>query len=112
VEEPIISAPEESQTSSFQCEMHAYFFYMHGIVPYEYEYIPKGETVNQDFSSYILWHLQKDVRRKQPEKWRTGNGFLHHDIVSAHFAKTARLLFRTLLTLQICPPATFFFLQN
>jgi hypothetical protein len=57
VEEPIISAPE-GQISLFQSA--DCFFSIHGIV--HYEFVLKGETVNQHFYSCVLRHLWENVQ--------------------------------------------------
>jgi len=57
---------KEGQTSLFQSEMHAFFFFFtffpHGLV--HYEFILKTETVNHHFYSYVLWYLWEDVQQE------------------------------------------------
>jgi hypothetical protein len=80
-----------------------------------YKFIPKGKTVNQHSYWDVLWHLQEDVWLNQPEKWRTGDWFLHHDsaptytavFVEEFLAKNNTTLSAPSLPSQICHPTTF-----
>jgi len=58
------------------------FFDVRGIV--HWEFIPSGQTVNQEFYLEVLRRLRENVRRKCPELWRLGDWFLHHDNAPAH----------------------------
>jgi len=60
------------------------FFYVRRIV--HQEFIPAGQTVNQEFYLEVLRRMRENVRRKQPELWRSGDWFLHHDNAPAHIA--------------------------
>jgi len=60
------------------------FFNVRGIV--HRKFFPPGPTVNQEFYLKVLKRLQENVRRKRPELWRSGDGFLHHDNAPAHTA--------------------------
>ena len=50
------------------------------------EFIPPGQTVNQECYLEVLRRLRENVRRKRPELWRSGDWFLHHDNAPAHTA--------------------------
>ena len=50
------------------------------------EYVPPGQTVNQQFYLVVLRRLRENVRRKPPELWRSGDWFLHHDNAPTHTA--------------------------
>ena len=50
------------------------------------EFVPHGQTVNQEFYLEVLRRLRENVRRKRPESWRSGDWFLHHDKAQAHSA--------------------------
>ena len=54
------------------------------------EFVPQGQTVNQVFYKQVLRRFRESVRRKRPEKWRTGDWFLHHDNAPAHKAISVR----------------------
>jgi len=58
------------------------FFGMEGIV--HYEYVPQGQTVNQQFYLQVLKRLRLAVSRKRPQKRAAGAWSLHHDNVPAH----------------------------
>jgi len=58
------------------------FFDMECIV--HYEYVPQGQTVNQQFYLQVLKHLRLAVSRKRPQKWVAGARALHHDNAPAH----------------------------
>lgn len=64
------------------------FFDINGIV--HKEFVPRGQTVNQVYYKQVLQRLRESVRRKRPEKWRTGDWFLHHDNAPAHKAISVR----------------------
>jgi len=46
--------------------------------------VPRGETVNNEFSLKVLKRLRAAVRRKSPEAWRNNTWMLHHDNAPAH----------------------------
>jgi len=60
------------------------FFYANGIV--HKEFVPPGQTVNQQFYLKVLKRLCDSVRKKRPEMWSSGDLFLHHDNAPAHTA--------------------------
>jgi len=60
------------------------FFYANGIV--HKEFVPPGQTVNQQFYLKVLKRLRDIVRKKRPEIWSTSDWFLHHDNAPAHTA--------------------------
>lgn len=64
------------------------FFDIEGIV--YYEFVPHGQTVNQVFYKDVLIRLRERIRKKRPEKWRSGTWFLHHDNAPAHSALSIR----------------------
>ena len=49
------------------------------------EFVPPGQTVNQQFYLKRL-HDIDSVRKKRPEMWSSGDWFLHHDNAPAHTA--------------------------
>jgi len=57
------------------------FFDIQGIVMAEW--VPSGQTVNQQYCIEVLTKLRERVRRKRPELWRNG-WFLHQDNAPAH----------------------------
>jgi len=50
------------------------------------EFVPPGQTVNQEFYLEVLRRLRENVQRKHPELWRSGEWFLHQDNAPAHTA--------------------------
>jgi len=64
------------------------FFDVRGIV--HKEFVPPGQTVNQEFYLGVLRRLRENVRRKRPDLWRSGDWFLHHDNAPAHTALSVR----------------------
>ena len=49
-----------------------------------YEYVPQGQTVNQQFYLQVLKRLRLAVSRKRPQKRAAGARALHHDNAPAH----------------------------
>jgi len=58
------------------------FFNMEGTV-YS-EYVPQGQTVNQQFYLQVLKRLRLAVSHKRPQKWEVVARALHHDNAPAH----------------------------
>jgi hypothetical protein len=54
-----------------------------------HKFIPQEQTVKQHIYSVVLQCLQESVQWRWPEKWWTGDWFLHHDILllTLHFAR-------------------------
>jgi len=65
------------------------FFDMEGIV--HYEYVPQGQTVNQQFYLQVLKCLRLAVSHKRPQKWVVGAWALHHDNAPAHTAHSIQV---------------------
>ena len=65
------------------------FFDMEGIV--HYEYVPQGQTVNQQFYLQVLKRLRLAVSRKMPQKQPAGAWALHHDNAPAHTAHSIQV---------------------
>jgi len=59
------------------------FFDIQGIVMAEW--VPSGQTVNQQYYIEFLTKLHERVRRKRPELWRNG-WILHQENAPAHIA--------------------------
>ena len=68
------------------------FFDIQGIVMAEW--VPSGQTVNQQYYIEVLTKLHKRVRRKRPELWRNG-WILHQDNVTAHNAFSVKKFLAT-----------------
>ena len=68
--------------------MSSCFFDIKGLI--HFQFIPQGQTVNQQFYLEILKPLRDAVRRKCPELWRSGEWLLHHDDAPAHTALSVR----------------------
>ena len=60
------------------------------------EFVPPGQTVNQQFYLEVLRGLRENVRRKRPELCRSGDWFLHHDNAPAHTALSVTLYLASL----------------
>ena len=85
MEDAHFTETEKSKTSEVKCENDAHcFFDVRGIL--HREFVPPGQTVNQEFYLEILRRLRENVRRKRRELWRSGDSFLDHDNAPAHTA--------------------------
>ena len=60
------------------------FFVIQGIV--HREFVPRGQTFNQEFYLGVLKQLRERVQRTRPELWWTGKWLIHHDNAPAHMA--------------------------
>ena len=60
------------------------FFDANGIV--HKEFLPPGQTVNQQFYLKVLKRLCNSVQKKRPEMWCSGDWLLYHDNAPAHTA--------------------------
>ena len=60
------------------------FFDVHGIV--HLEFLPQGQTINENVYKDILQRLMRSVREERRELWETKSWLLHHDSVPAHNA--------------------------
>ena len=60
------------------------FFDIKGLV--YFEFVPQGQTVNQQFYLELLKRFRDVARRNRPELWRSGEWLLHHDRAPAHTA--------------------------
>jgi len=60
------------------------FFDANGIV-YK-EFVPPGQTMNQQFYLKVLKRLHNSVWKKRPEMWSSSDWFLHHNSAPAHMA--------------------------
>jgi len=82
---PTSPRPKETrQVRSNVKTMLIVFFVVRGIV--HREFVPPGQTVNQEFYLEVLRRLRENVRRKRPKLWRSGDWFLHHDNAPVHTA--------------------------
>jgi hypothetical protein len=85
MEDAHFTRTEKSKKSEVKCENDAHYFLdVRGIV--QWEFIPPGQPVNQEFYLEVLRRLRENVRRKFPEMWRSGEWFLHQDNAPAHTA--------------------------
>ena len=50
------------------------------------EFVPPGQTVNQQFYLKVLKRLRDSVWKKRPEMLSSGDWFLHHNNAPAHTA--------------------------
>jgi len=79
------------------------FFDIKGLV--YFEFIPQGQTVNQQFYLEVLKQLHDAVRRKHPKLWQSGEWLLHHDNAPAYTALSVRqFLTKNRMTTASHPP--------
>jgi len=57
-------------------------FYWQGVI--HYEFVPRGQTVNNEFYLAVLKRMREAVRHKRPQLWTNQNWVLHHDNAPAH----------------------------
>ena len=60
------------------------FFDVDGIL--HREFVPPGQTINQQFYLNVVKSLHERLWRKCPEEWQSGDWFLHRDNAPAHTA--------------------------
>jgi transposase len=65
------------------------FFDMEGVV--HYQYVPQGQTVNQQFYLQFLKNLRHPVSRRKPQKQVAGAWALHRDSAPAHTAHSIQV---------------------
>ena len=85
------SSPRPKKARLFKSKikvMLIVFFDVHGIV--HLEFLPQGQTINQNVYKDILRHLMRSVREKRRELWETKSWLLHHDNAPAHNALSIR----------------------
>ena len=73
---------KNSMAGSLQFQDNVDFFYVNGIV--HRESVSAGHTVNQKFYSNVLKRLHESLRQNHPEKWHSGDWFLHRDCLRPH----------------------------
>ena len=85
------SSPRPKKARLFKSKikvMLIVFFGVHGIV--HLEFLPQGQTINQNVYKDILRRLMRSVREKRRELWETKSWLLHHDNAPAHNALSIR----------------------
>ena len=85
------SSPRPKKARLFKSKikvMLIVFFDVHGIV--HLEFLPQGQTTNQNVYKDILRRLMRSVREKRRELWETKSWLLHHDNAPAHNALSIR----------------------
>ena len=85
------SSPRPKKARLFKSKikvMLIVFFDVHGIV--HLEFLPQGQTINQNVYKDILRRLMRSVREKRTELWETKSWLLHHDNAPAHNALSIR----------------------
>ena len=85
------SSPRPKKARLFKSKikvMLIVFFDVHGIV--HLEFLPQGQTINQNVYKDILRCLMRSVREKRRELWETKSWLLHHDNAPAHNALSIR----------------------
>ena len=85
------SSPRPKKARLFKSKikvMLIVFFDAYGIV--HLEFLPQGQTINQNVYKNILRRLMRSVREKRRELWETKSWLLHHDNAPAHNALSIR----------------------
>ena len=93
MEERIVTKTQKGEGVQVQnpCNADGFFFDVHEIV--DAEFLPQGQTINQQVYKNILRHLMRSVREKRRELWETRSWLLHHDNAPAHNALGIREFF-------------------
>jgi histone-lysine N-methyltransferase SETMAR len=104
MEEFKFTTSQTSVASEVKCQDVADFFFdANGIV--HSEFVPNGQTVNQEFYLQVLKSLRDAVRRKHPELWQSGEWWLFHNNAPAHKALSVKqFLTKKSMTLLLHPP--------
>ena len=78
------SSPRSKEANAVKLKVKSMFivFDIRSLV--HFEFVPSGQTVNQQFCKLVLEHLCDEVRRKRPRIRRTW--ILHHDNALTHTA--------------------------
>ena len=58
------------------------------------EFVPPGQSVNQQFYMKVLKRLRDSVRKKLPEMWSSSDWLLHHDNAPTHTASNVQQLWQ------------------
>jgi transposase len=58
------------------------FFDWQGVI--QYEFVPRGQTVNKEFYIAVLKRLREAIHRKRPQLWMNQSWVLHHNNAPAH----------------------------
>jgi hypothetical protein len=70
-----------------------------------HEFVPQGQTVNQEFYISVLRRMRKALRHRRPDFWTSGQWTLLHDIVRPHTALSVnRFLAKHNVTVLQHPP--------
>ena len=84
-----ITKTKEGQNVQIQDRSDAHhFFDQKGLV--HHEFVPEGQTVNQNFYKEVLGRLHDRVRRSRRNLWENHSWLLHHDNAPAHTALSMR----------------------
>jgi len=69
------------------------------------EFVPPGQTMNQQFYLKVLRRLRDSVWKKRPGMWSSGDWCLHHDNAPAHTALSVQqFLAKNNITIIPHPP--------
>jgi len=69
------------------------------------EFVPPGQTANQQFYLQLLKILRDSLRKKRPEIWSSGDWFFHHDSATVHTALSVQqLVANNNMTVTTHPP--------
>jgi len=98
-----LKAKKVRQVSSNVKIMLISFFDANGIA--HKEFVPPGQTVNQQFYLKVLQRLHNSIRKKRPEMWSSSDWFLHHDNAPTHMALSVQqFLVKNKITVIPHPP--------
>jgi hypothetical protein len=70
-------------TGALPSESNAAWFFLSSSIMH-YEFVPEGQTINQDFCLAVLGCLQDVVQRKQPEMWEAGSSITIMRLLTQH----------------------------
>jgi len=104
MEKCIISETKKGEASQANVKtMLICFLDIKGLV--HFEFVPQGQTVNQQFYLEVFKRLRDAVRRKRSNLWQSGDWLLHHDATPYTALSVRQFLTKNGMTTVPYPPS-------